>query len=97
MRLYAILRGNKRASCPNLGLKKCMLWRQTVQIIAEIAHLANFPPESSGAETPGLRCEPPCKSFISRRIFRLRNHTGVNYLETAGFVRHMHGDPKNHQ
>jgi hypothetical protein len=43
------------------------------------------------------RRESRAKSFISRRIFYLRNHSGMNYLETAGLLGHIQRDPKNHQ
>jgi hypothetical protein len=38
--------------CSNNELKKCMLWRQTVQIMGKIGILAKFTAALAGAETP---------------------------------------------
>jgi hypothetical protein len=55
--------------CPNNELKKCMLWRQTVQIMSKIGSLAKFPAGLAGGETPKAQPPRPSKPFIPRRIF----------------------------
>jgi hypothetical protein len=52
MTQYRLHREIPGHNCPNNELKKCMLWRQTVQIMGKIGILAKFPAEIAGAETP---------------------------------------------
>jgi hypothetical protein len=60
--------------CLILGLKKCMLWRQTVYLMSKIGKLSKIPAWPNDSKIGRQRTRQPVSGF---------------YLESAAFLFHM--------